>query len=38
MWVFEKFLIAADGQVRQRFSPRTEPEETRVVDAITALL
>jgi glutathione peroxidase len=37
-WNFEKFLVSADGDVVQRFSPRTEPEDQRVVDAITALL
>jgi glutathione peroxidase len=37
-WNFEKFLVSADGEVVQRFSPRTEPEDERVVGAITALL
>ena len=37
-WNFEKFLLTADGEVVQRFSPRTEPEDQRVVDAITALV
>ncbi|WP_017933453.1 glutathione peroxidase [Nocardioides sp. Iso805N] len=37
-WNFEKFLVSVDGEVLQRFSPRTEPEDPRVVDAITALL
>jgi glutathione peroxidase len=37
-WNFEKFLVSADGDVVQRFSPRTEPEDERVVGAITALL
>ena len=36
-WNFEKFLIAADGTVVARFSPRVEPEDPRVVDAVTAL-
>ena len=37
-WNFEKFLVSADGEVVQRFSPRTEPEDPRVVGAIDALL
>ena len=37
-WNFEKFLVTADGQVSKRFSPRTEPEDPRVVEAITALV
>ena len=36
-WNFEKFLIAADGTVVARFSPRVEPEDPRVVDAVNAL-
>ena len=35
---FEKFLVTADGQVTQRFSPRTEPEDPRVVEAIANAL
>lgn len=37
-WNFEKFVVSADGEVLQRFSPRTEPEDPRVVEAITAVL
>jgi len=37
-WNFEKFLVTADGQVTQRFSPRTEPEDPRVVEAIANAL
>jgi glutathione peroxidase len=37
-WNFEKFLIAADGQVIARFDPRTEPEAAPVVAAIEAAL
>lgn len=33
-WNFEKFLLGADGQVIQRFGPRTEPADPQ----ITALL
>jgi len=37
-WNFEKFLIDADGTVVRRFGPRTEPEDPRVLDAISELL
>ncbi|WGL52643.1 glutathione peroxidase [Nocardioides sp. BP30] len=37
-WNFEKFLVSADGEVLQRFSPRTEPEDERVVGAIEKAL
>lgn len=35
---FEKFLVSADGAVVNRFSPRTDPEDPRVIGAIDALL
>src|SRR6478672_5147588 len=31
-WNFEKFLVAADGTVVARFSPRVEPEDPRLVE------
>jgi glutathione peroxidase len=37
-WNFEKFLVAPDGTVVNRFRPRTEPESDEVVSAITAML
>ncbi|WP_020575003.1 glutathione peroxidase [Actinopolymorpha alba] len=37
-WNFEKFLIASDGTVINRFRPRTEPEDAAVVAAIEANL
>ncbi|MFI9723119.1 glutathione peroxidase [Streptomyces sp. NPDC052396] len=37
-WNFEKFLIAPDGTVAARFSPRTEPDAAEVVSAIEGLL
>ncbi len=37
-WNFEKFLVGADGEVRARFRPRTEPDAAEVVDAIEAAL
>jgi glutathione peroxidase len=33
-WNFEKFLVDGSGQVRARFSPRVEPGDERVVDAV----
>ncbi|OMB97163.1 glutathione peroxidase [Mycobacterium sp. NS-7484] len=37
-WNFEKFLLAADGTVVNRFRPRTEPDAPEVVAAIEAVL
>ena len=37
-WNFEKFLLAADGSVVDRFRPRTEPDSPEVRAAIEALL
>jgi glutathione peroxidase len=37
-WNFEKFLVAADGEILARFRPRTEPEDEAVVKAIEAAL
>lgn len=37
-WNFEKFLIDGAGNVVARFSPRTEPEDPRLVDAVGSLL
>ncbi|MFC4603571.1 glutathione peroxidase [Rhodococcus kronopolitis] len=37
-WNFEKFLIAPDGTVVNRFRPRTEPDAPEVVAAIEAVL
>ena len=37
-WNFEKFLIAPDGTVAARFSPRVEPESAEVVKAIEGVL
>lgn len=33
-WNFEKFLINRDGQVVARFSPRTKPNDKKVIQAI----
>lgn len=33
-WNFEKFLVAADGTVVARFSPKVEPEDAALVDAV----
>jgi glutathione peroxidase len=37
-WNFEKFLIAPDGTVVNRFRPRTEPDAPEVIAAIEAAL
>jgi glutathione peroxidase len=37
-WNFEKFLVAGDGTVVARFSPRVEPEDEQIVSAIKAQL
>lgn len=33
-WNFEKFLVAADGTVLDRFEPKVEPTDPRLIDAI----
>ncbi len=33
-WNFEKFLIGKDGQVAARFTPRTKPDDAKVVKGI----
>lgn len=37
-WNFEKFLIAPGGETIIRFSPKTEPEDDSIVQAIEANL
>ncbi|WP_409365966.1 glutathione peroxidase [Mycolicibacterium canariasense] len=37
-WNFEKFLLAPDGAVVNRFRPRTEPDAFEVIAAIEAVL
>ena len=37
-WNFEKFLIGANGAVLGRFSPKTEPDDPRITEAIEAAL
>ena len=37
-WNFEKFLIGPDGAVLGRFSPQTDPEDPRIIQAIEAAL
>jgi glutathione peroxidase len=37
-WNFEKFLIAPNGDVVNRFRPRTEPDAPEVIAAIEAVL
>ena len=36
-WNFEKFLVDASGSVVARFSPRVEPEDPRLVEAVQQL-
>lgn len=33
-WNFEKFLVGKDGKVLARFSPKTKPDDPKVVEAI----
>jgi glutathione peroxidase len=37
-WNFEKFLIGKNGQVVGRFSPKTKPEDPKLVESIEAEL
>jgi glutathione peroxidase len=37
-WNFEKFLIAPDGTVAARFTPRTDPESDEIISAIEETL
>jgi len=37
-WNFEKFLVAADGQVIARFAPQVVPDDPAIVAAITSAL
>ena len=37
-WNFEKYLVDGSGNVVARFSPRVEPDDPRVVEAIEAQL
>lgn len=37
-WNFEKFLLARDGTVVNRFRPRTEPDAPEVITAIEEVL
>lgn len=37
-WNFEKFLLNRDGQPIARFSPRTKPDDAKVIEAIEMAL
>lgn len=37
-WNFEKFLVGRDGKVINRFSPKTTPDDPKVVEAIESAL
>ena len=37
-WNFEKFLVSRAGEIIARFSPRTKPDDPKVIEAIEAAL
>ena len=37
-WNFEKFLVAADGTVLNRFDPRVQPDAPELIDAVESAL
>jgi len=37
-WNFEKFLVAADGTVVNRFDPRVQPDAPELIDAVESAL
>ena len=37
-WNFEKFIVGRDGEVVARFSPRTKPDDPKVIEVIEAEL
>ncbi len=37
-WNFEKFLVGRDGEVKNRFSPKTQPDAPEVINAIESAL
>ena len=37
-WNFEKFLISKDGEIIQRFSPQTTPEDRALVSAVESAI
>jgi len=37
-WNFEKFLIAKDGTVAKRFSPKVEPDDTDLLTCLEEVL
>jgi glutathione peroxidase len=38
LWNFEKFLVGRNGNVLQRFSPDTKPDDASLIAAIEAAL
>ena len=38
IWNFEKFLVSPEGEVLRRFRPQVQPDDPRLVDAVTAAL
>ena len=37
-WNFEKFLVNQEGEVQQRFAPKTTPSDPELIQALEALL
>ena len=37
-WNFEKFLVGKDGKVIARFTPKTKPEDPKIIEAIETAL
>ncbi|MDT0574593.1 glutathione peroxidase [Croceicoccus sp. F390] len=38
LWNFEKFIVARDGRVLERFAPSTAPDDAALIDVIEAAL
>ncbi|MCQ1856065.1 glutathione peroxidase, partial [Neorhizobium galegae] len=34
VWNFEKFLIGRDGEIKARFAPDVDAQDSRLVDAV----
>ncbi len=37
-WNFQKYLVARDGTIAARFSPRTEPDAPEIIETLESLL
>jgi glutathione peroxidase len=38
LWNFEKFLVSREGEVVERFSPDTTPDDPALVGSVVTLL